>query len=165
MNKFSRAKLKFLLALSSGGAYGDRARGKAYQKYLASCGCNFKVAEQAYIYSPEYLHAGDHVYVGFGSYLGNGEIIFEDEVLIGNHVSVTAANHLRKNGSYRFGGSERKTITVGSGTWVGAHSCITAGVTLGSGCMVAAGSVVTRSFPDGVLIAGAPAKIVKDLDG
>lgn len=164
MEKASRLYMKWANLFIASGPTGDRARGKLYEKHLRSFGDNFKLAEQAFIYSPEKLTVGDNVYVGFGTYLGNGEIELGDEVLIGNHVSITAANHLRNADSYRFGGSELKKVTVGRGTWIAAHSCITAGVVIGSGCLVAAGSVVTKNFPDNALIAGIPARMIRRLD-
>lgn len=155
-------KLRGLLVPS--GPPGDARRGALYRPYLLSCGQNFKVAEQAFIYSPEKLRAGDHVYVGFCSYLGNGPISLGDEVLIGNHVSITAANHLEKDRSFRFGGSELAEVRIGRGTWIAAHACIMAGVTLGAGCLVAAGAVVTRSFGDRVVLGGVPARVIGHLD-
>ena len=163
MNKRNRLLFKFRSMLYPAGPSGDSDRGKLYQKYLKSCGKNFKIAEQAFIYSPEKLVVGDNVYIGFSTYLGNGDIHLDDEVLIGNHVSITAANHLRSNGSFRFGGSETKSIKVGAGTWIAAHSCITAGVSIGRGCLVAAGSIVTKNFGDNLLIAGAPAKAIREI--
>ena len=140
------------------GPDGDFRRGELYRPHLKACGKNFKVAEQSFIYSPEQLTVGDHVYVGFCTYLGNGPICLEDEVLIGNHVSITAANHLPQEGSYRFGGSKPEAIHIGKGTWIGAHACITAGVRIGRGCLIAAGSVVTRDVPDECTVAGVPAR-------
>ena len=159
-----RLAIKLRGFLIPSGPPGDARRGALYQPYLLSCGENFKVAEQAFIYSPEKLRAGDHVYVGFCTYLGNGPIVLEDEVLIGNHVSITAANHLEKNRSFRFGGSELKEVRIGRGTWIAAHACIMAGVTIGKGCLVAAGAVVTRDFGDRVVIGGVPAKAIGRLD-
>jgi len=163
MNKFDRLWMRFCNFFTPLGSSGDRTRGKLYEKYLLSYGKNFKLAEQALIYSPEKLTVGDNVYIGFCTYLGNGPIILGDEVLIGNHVSITAANHLRKNGSYRFGGSELLPIEIGAGTWIAAHVCITAGVSIGEGCLIAAGSVVTKSFGDNLLIAGSPARVIREI--
>lgn len=156
-------KLRGLIVPS--GPPGDARRGALYRPHLLSCGENFKVAEQSLIYSPEKLRAGDHVYVGFCTYLGNGPITLEDEVLIGNHVSITAANHLEKEQSFRFGGSELLDVRIGRGTWIGAHACIMAGVTLGAGCLVAAGAVVTKSYGDRVVLGGVPAKVIGRLAG
>jgi len=153
---------KFIWAILPSGPLGDRARGVSYHFLLSQAGSNFKMGEHSFIYSPEKLIVGNNVYIGFSSYLGNGSIYLEDEVLIGNHVSITPANHISKNGSYRFGGSELNEIRIGFGTWIGAHSCIVAGVTIGSNCLVAAGSVVTKNFGDNKIIGGVPAKVLVD---
>lgn len=153
-----------LYMLIPDGPAGDRKRGKLYEPFLKKHGVNFKLASQAMIFNPNGLEVGNHVYIGFNSYIGQGEVILNDEVLIGNFVSLTASNHLRKNDSYRFGGFEAKTIVVGKGTWIGANSCILAGVNIGKGCLVAAGAVVNKSFSDNLIIGGIPAKILRDLN-
>jgi maltose O-acetyltransferase len=164
MTKFWRLYLRFFSLFIPEGPLGDRKRGELYEPFLKKVGKNFKVASQAMIYNPNGLEVGDHVYIGFNSYLGQGEIWLDNEVLIGNFVSITASNHLRKENSYRFGGYEAKKICIGKGTWLGANSCILAGVAIGSGCLIAAGSVVTKNFANNVIIGGVPAKIIKDLN-
>ena len=47
---------------------------------------------------------------------------------------------------------------------IGANSVILEGVRIGAGAVVAAGSVVTQDVPAGVVVAGSPAKIIKDVD-
>ncbi len=56
--------------------------------------------------------------------------------------------------------------TVGDGALIGIRAVVLNGATIGRNCIVAAGSVVTegKSFPDGTLIIGAPAKVVRELD-
>jgi acetyltransferase-like isoleucine patch superfamily enzyme len=53
-------------------------------------------------------------------------------------------------------------IEIGDDVFVGANTLILKGVTLGKRVIVGAGSVVTRSFPDDAVIAGNPAKRIKD---
>lgn len=164
INNFWRIYIRFRGLFIPEGPSGDRRRGKLYEPFLNSFGGNFKVGSQAFIYNPNNLIVGDNVYIGFNTYLGQGEIELDDEVLIGNFVSITASNHLRKKSSYRFGGFEVKKITIGCGTWIAAHSCITAGVKIGSGSLVAAGSVVTKSFGDNLIIGGVPAIEIKKIE-
>lgn len=57
-------------------------------------------------------------------------------------------------------------IRIGRGCWLGFGSVVLPGITLGDRTIVGANAVVTRSFPDGnVVIAGAPAIAVRQLDG
>lgn len=163
LNKFWRYYIRFINLFIQEGSGGDRARGRLHEPFLKQYGINFKLASNAYIFNPNGLEVGNHVYIGFNSYIGQGNVKLHDEVLIGNFVSITASNHLRKNNSYRFGGFKPKQIIIGKGTWLGAHSSITAGVNIGSGCLVAAGSVVTKSFKNNLIIGGVPAKIIKEI--
>jgi acetyltransferase-like isoleucine patch superfamily enzyme len=52
-------------------------------------------------------------------------------------------------------------IVIGDRVWIGCNATILKGVTIGSGSIVAAGAVVTRSCPPRSLIAGVPARIVR----
>jgi carbonic anhydrase/acetyltransferase-like protein (isoleucine patch superfamily) len=55
--------------------------------------------------------------------------------------------------------------TVGDGALIGIRAVVLNGATIGRNCIVGAGSVVTegKSFPDGTLIVGTPAKVVREL--
>lgn len=160
MRKIDRLWIKWRGSFIPDGPHGDRMRGALYEPFLKGYGVNFKVASQAFIFNPNGLDVGNNVYVGFNSYLGQGEISLADEVLIGNFVSITASNHLMKNNSFRFGGYRAEKINVGRGTWIGANSCVTAGVNIGESCLIAAGAVVTKSFGNNKIIGGLPAKII-----
>jgi maltose O-acetyltransferase len=161
MKSWQRVFMKIINIFIPDGAHGDRMRGRLYQPFLKKFGSNFKVGTGALIFNPNELQVGDNVYIGVYTYLGQGEITLEDEVLIGNHVSITATNHLHDANSFRFGGFEAKPIRIGKGTWLAAHSVITAGCNIGEGCLVAAGAVVTKDFGDSVVIGGVPASEIK----
>src|SRR6185436_14913624 len=55
--------------------------------------------------------------------------------------------------------------TIGENTLIGIHAVIMNGAKIGANCIVGAGAVVTegKEFPDGSLIIGAPAKVVREL--
>lgn len=54
-------------------------------------------------------------------------------------------------------------INIASKSWIGAHSILLKGVAIGEGAVVAAGSVVIRDVPPWTLVAGNPARAIRDL--
>lgn len=55
-------------------------------------------------------------------------------------------------------------VTIGAGSFIGAHSVILPNVTIGRGCVVGAGSIVSRDVHDYTVVAGAPARVVRIFD-
>jgi carbonic anhydrase/acetyltransferase-like protein (isoleucine patch superfamily) len=55
--------------------------------------------------------------------------------------------------------------SIGDGTLVGIGAIVLNGARIGRRCIVGAGALVTvgKAFPDGVMIVGAPAKVVREL--
>jgi hypothetical protein len=56
-------------------------------------------------------------------------------------------------------------IRVGSDVFIGARTILLPGVEIGDRVVVGAGSVVTRSIPSGLVVAGNPARVVATFDG
>ena len=56
-----------------------------------------------------------------------------------------------------------KPVRIGNDVWIGFKSSILKGVTIGDGAVVAAASVVTRDVPPHTMVAGNPARVVRDL--
>ena len=54
-------------------------------------------------------------------------------------------------------------IVVGDGVWIGSGATLLAGVTVGAGAVVAAGAVVTRDVAPHTVVAGIPARPVREL--
>ena len=57
-----------------------------------------------------------------------------------------------------------KSIVVGSDVWIGAAATILPGVTIHDGAVVAAGAVVSKDVPHDCVVAGVPARVVKELE-
>jgi acetyltransferase-like isoleucine patch superfamily enzyme len=55
-------------------------------------------------------------------------------------------------------------ITAERNVWLGAGATVMQGVTIGADAVVAAGAVVTRDVPPRTLVAGVPARVVKEID-
>lgn len=58
----------------------------------------------------------------------------------------------------------KEPCQIGDDVLIGANAVILEGVQIGAGSVVAAGSVVTENVPAGVVVAGSPAKIIKNVD-
>jgi maltose O-acetyltransferase len=58
---------------------------------------------------------------------------------------------------------ESKPIVVGDNVWIGARVIVMAGVTVGQDACVGAGSVVTADVPPRALVAGVPARLIREL--
>jgi len=94
------------------------------------------------------------------------KIIIEDNVMLGAGVHFYVNNHkfdrrdipLIDQGYY-----PSKGIIIKEGAWIGANSIILPGVTIGKNSVVGAGSIVTKNVPDFTVVAGNPAKIIKEI--
>lgn len=64
----------------------------------------------------------------------------------------------------KFTDISKKPIKIGNNCFIGMNSIILKGTIIGNNCVIGAGSVVSGSFPDDVIIAGNPAKIIKNLN-
>ena len=107
---------------------------------------------------------GDHTRIGL-----HNTII--GPVLIGNHVNlaqgitVTALNHNFEDSEKRIDeqGVSTSTVIIEDDIWIGANAVVLPGVTIGHHSVVAAGAVVTKDVPPHSLVAGVPAKVIKQI--
>lgn len=88
---------------------------------------------------------------------GIGTIIHPDAI-IGNNVTI---RHSTTIGNARRGG---KAPTIGNNVNIGSNVVIIGDINIGDNVNVGAGSVITKSIPSNVVVAGNPAKIIKHLD-
>lgn len=114
------------------------------------------------------------VSVGNDSWLGINLLIIVPkgaEVKIGANVDI-GPDVLLECGSHTIGGPERRagkegaaSIEIGAGTWIGCRATLLGGARVGSGSLIAAGAMVTAGdYPDNVLLAGVPARVMRQLD-
>jgi len=104
---------------------------------------------------------GENFYVNFGCViLDCAEVEIGDNCFIGPQVGIyTSCHPIERNSGVEFA----KPITIGDNCWIGGHATINPGVELGNNVVVASGSVVTKNFPDNVVIAGNPARVIKEI--
>lgn len=86
-----------------------------------------------------------------------------DYCLIGPNTLITTVSHPLSPQGRRKKKAQSKPITIGNDVWIGGSCTILPGVTIGSNVIVAAGAVVTRDIPDNCIVAGVPARKIKEL--
>ena len=110
----------------------------------------------------KFTKVGKGVFINFGcTFLDRGGITLEDDVFIGANVQLVTENHPEQPSVRR--NVYTKPIVIRRGAWIGAGAIILPGVTIGEHSIVAAGAVVTKSVPDNVIVAGNPARVMRNI--
>jgi acetyltransferase-like isoleucine patch superfamily enzyme len=117
-------------------------------------------------------HAGirigrDSLIGEFNVLRGQGGITIGDRVYTSPLVQMAAVNHVFSNPARSFVGQgiTAQGIVVEDDVWIGAGAIVTDGVHIGHGAVVAAGAVVVEDVPAHTVVAGVPARVVKEISG
>lgn len=111
------------------------------------------------------IQLGDNVYMNYNCCILDVSIVkIGDNTMFGPNVQIYTATHPLEYKARNSGVEYAKPIIIGNNVWIGGNATICPGVIIGNNVVVAAGSVVTKSFPDDVVIGGNPAKIIKSID-
>jgi acetyltransferase-like isoleucine patch superfamily enzyme len=113
----------------------------------------------------------DNCHIGTDSIISAKNLIhLERDVLVAQSVLIVDHNHAYEDITIpivKQGITAGGRIRIGQGSWI-AHGaailCPKGELTIGRNCVVAANSVVTRSIPDYSLVAGLPARIIRQYD-
>ena len=107
---------------------------------------------------------GSHTRVGLHNTV-IGPVTIGDHVNLAQGITITALNHNFADKSQRIDqqGISTDAVTIGNDIWIGANAVVLPGVTIGDHSVVAAGAVVTKDVPPHSLVAGVPAKIIKEI--
>lgn len=109
------------------------------------------------------IHVGENFYAGYNcTILDMAEVIVGDNCMIGPNVGIYTAGHAiepkdRNKSGYAI------PIKIGNNVWIGGSCTILPGVTIEGNSIIAAGSVVIQDVPSNVIMAGNPAKKLKDI--
>jgi len=147
--------------------------------YLHACPNGITIGEGTFVMH----HAELHVYnfrnlphagitVGRNSLIGEYNVIrgqggvrIGDRVYTSPLVQIAAVNHVFDDPTRPFveQGITAQGITIEDDVWIGAGAIITDGVTVGRGAVVAAGAVVTADVPPHTVVAGVPARVIRNV--
>ena len=119
----------------------------------------------------EQVEIGDRAVIMMGAIINIGSVIGEGTMIdmgavLGGRATVGKNCHIGA-GAVLAGVIEpasAQPVRIGDGTLVGANAVVIEGVQIGKNCVVAAGAVVIEDVPDNMVVAGCPAKVIKERD-
>ena len=119
----------------------------------------------------EQVEIGDRAVIMMGAIINIGAVIGEGTMIdmgavLGGRATVGRNCHIGA-GAVLAGVIEpasSQPVRIGDGTLVGANAVVIEGVQVGKNCVVAAGAVVIDDVPDNMVVAGCPARIIKQRD-
>lgn len=117
------------------------------------------------IYAGSYIHVsrGGRLLFGSGFINENVQIICGNYIEIGEGTAIGPDVVIRSTDAHRINGQEEdKPIIIGNNVWVGQGAMILKGVKIGDGAVVGAKSLVTKDVPAHCVVAGNPARVVKE---
>lgn len=125
------------------------------------------------------------IQIGEYSYLGeNSRINSISNIYIGKNVLIAHNVNIYDNDSHEIDFYEREIgfkgllnqgaiflegrinaspVSIQDNVWIGMNSIVLKGVTIGKGAIISAGSVVTKNVPPFTIVAGNPAKVIKEI--
>ena len=108
--------------------------------------------------------AGDNFYMNVGCVILDGaRVTFGDNVFVAPHCGFYTAGHPLDHERRNAGLEYALPITLGNNVWIGAQVCVLPGMTIGDDSVIGAGSVVTKDIPAGVLAAGNPCRVIREI--
>ena len=127
---------------------------------------NGNLDETTYIMPPLHIDFACQMQIGKQVFINHsltcmaaGGITIDDGVMIGPNIKIVTDNHDSQNRMVL----RCKPVHICRNAWIGVGAIILPGVTIGENAIVAAGAVVTKDVPENTIVAGSPAKVVKQI--
>lgn len=130
-----------------------------------------ETGENCYIEPPFHANWGCNMHVGKDFYANfNLTVVDDADIFIGDHVMI-APNVILATGSHPICPELRERVYqynlpvyIGNRVWIGAGAIVLPGVTIGDDSVIGAGSVVTKDIPAGVVAAGNPCRVIREIN-
>ena len=160
----SRRAAELYTAFNASSPHDAEARRRILAELLGSFG------EGSEIRPPFYCDYGYQTHIGAGTFLNFGVVALDvaritigDDVQIGPLVQLLTPTHPVDAELRRAKWEAAEPIAIGDNVWLGGGVIVCPGVTIGEDTVVGAGAVVTRDLPAGVVAAGVPARVIREL--
>jgi maltose O-acetyltransferase len=128
------------------------------------------VGERVVVRSPFHCDYGSHISIGAGTFVNYGCVFLDvvpirigEACQVAPKVQLLTADHPVDPQPRRDGWESGLPIVLEDNVWLGGGAIVCPGVTIGENTVVGAGAVVTRDLPAGVVAAGVPARVLREI--
>lgn len=134
-------------------------------------GARFNIGKGVEVLHDSWLiaHEGNSLDIDEGVFISqhctvSGTVHIGRNTLIGGFVTIIDGNHVFSDSAspVKTQGGVQKPIDIGEDVWIGTNSVILQGVRIGDHAVVAANATVTKDVPDWAVVAGTPARVIRD---
>ena len=159
-------RTKLLICFRSMKGYKGLAIRYALVKTLAkTCGDNVSIHPDVYLFSVDQLSLGDNISIHPMCYIdAGGGIDIGSDVSVAHATTILSTTHTYDGHNLPIKDQPlitQKTV-IEDNVWIGAKVTILCGNTVHSGSVIAAGAVVAHDIPANTMVAGVPARVVKE---
>lgn len=127
--------------------------------------------DHSMIIPPLYYSQGKNIFIGAAFFantnlviLDDGDVRIGEHVYIGPNVSIYTAAHPVDSTVRNTGLQCVHGVTIGNNVWIGGSVTINPGVSIGDGSVIGSGSVVTKNITSGVIAAGNPCRVLREIN-
>jgi len=164
--RVTRWKFHQSISIGSGVKLDKGVRLKATDGATLSLGDRVAIDQFADVYAKiGTLTVGNDTFVGpWTRIIARENVSIGSDCLIAESVVIRDQNHKVVAGELtRKAGFTSAPIQIGNNVWIGAKATIVPGVTIGDNAVIGANAVVTEDVPPNVVVAGVPAKRIRDI--
>jgi maltose O-acetyltransferase len=135
------------------------------QQLLAEVGQDSIIEPPFYCAYGQNIHIGDHVFLNvLCTILDCNEVRIGHHVMIGPGVQIYTAAHSLQAEARIQGWEVAQPIVIEDNVWLGGSAILLPGVRIGRNAVVGAGAVVSRSVPANAVVAGNPARVIREIE-
>lgn len=129
------------------------------------------IGQNSTIEPPFYCSYGNNIYINDNVFinvlctiLDCNEVRIDNHVMIGPSVQIYTAAHDLKADARNQGWEIARPIVISDSVWIGGGAILLPGVRIGQNAVVGAGAVVTRDVPANSVVAGNPARVIREIE-
>lgn len=141
-----------------------RCRSYMLSRAAMQSGNGIYVLSGVIVKNPENISLGNNISINENCFIsGYGYLTIGENVSIGHDVTILSSSHgMSRDQPIRNQQIVKMRTSIGNDVWIGAKAVILPGISIGDGAIIGASSVVTHDVKPYTIVAGNPAKKIKD---